>query len=344
MSADSTVQEPQLPTTREGAEALVRQLQKEGLLSQERLLAMAAESGNQARAVVAPTLTSSDPQVEAQPSKLLSFSEAEAFLRANKIDINLGQARENDVRSMIRWGALDPKDADQYGASFDADLISELDLKALVKQIEAEPDLEQRVILGVDTMTADQGFQKLFVDAGIRHYIYRRFSEYQKVDAKTQKPLENQRPTGKAGILFTPNHLNLPGNLRRISPNDQLAQMANGQNFVGPMGWMKMFRESVDRALPILFPSEAKNLASLKPDAYKGLVQKALLDPRIDQYIPDVQTGTQFPDLRHKQDGAVPHLYFGPRSASRGVGLGGCYPADPSATLGGRRALGTFLS
>lgn len=292
--------------------------------------------------VITAGAEAADAAREAQPSRLLSFAESEAFLKEHGID--LGKTREDDVRSMIRWGALDKKGADAYGAKFDEVQIPECDLQELVRRLEAEPDLEQRVILGLDSLTPDQGFQKLFVEAGIRHYIYRRFSEYQRVDAKTRQPLQNQRPSGKAGILFTANHLNLPANLRKISPNDQLTKMANGQKYVGPVGWMKLFRQSVDRALPILYPEEAGNLDSLKPGKYKALVQKALLDPRIDQYLPDVTTGTQFPDLRHKDDGAVPFLNFDPDAGHREVALDDGHPVHPNGSLGGRDALGTFLS
>lgn len=309
-----------------------------------RLLAMAGFSIEAAAGLRSMTSgeSSADTGREAQPSRLLSFTESETFLREHGID--LGQAREDDVRSMMRWGALDAKDADAYGAKFDEVQISERDLQELARQLEAEPNLEERVILGVDSLTPDQAFQKLFVEAGIRHYIYRRFSQYQRVDAKTRQPLQNQRPSGKAGILFTPNHLNLPDNLRRISPNDQLTKMVDGQKYVGPVGWMKFFRQSVDRALPILYSQEAANLDNLKSEQYKALVQKALLDPRIDEYLPDVRTGTQFPDLRHKDGGAVPLLFFDPGPGDREVALL-CYdPDNPDAHLGGRDALGTFLS
>lgn len=329
-----------LPTTPEGAEALVREMQRAGLLSREKLLAMADETGAAARAVVAPR---SGAEREAQPSRLLSFAQSEAFLIEHGID--LGKAREDDVQSMVRWGALDKKEADSYGAQFDTVQIPERDLQELVRQLEAEPGLEQRVILGIDFLTPDEAFQKLIVEAGIRHYICRRFLRYQRVDAETREPLQDQRPTGKAGILFTPNHLNLPANLRDISANDQLVEMANGQKYVGPVGWMKLFRQSVDRVLPILYPEEVEDyqgLNDLKPEQYKALVQKALLDPRIDTYLPDVTTGTQFSDLGDKDDGAVPYLHFHPDPARRKVVLDYYYPDYPYAYLGCREALGTF--
>lgn len=313
-----------------------------------KLLAMAGFFHPEKAATELSPITSGEASdvagMESQPSRLLSFAESEAFLKEHGID--LGKAREDDVRSMVRWGAIDIKDSDEYGKAFEENFepVSEADLQKLVRQLEAEPDLEQRVILGVDSLTPDQGSQKLFVEAGICHYIYRRFSQYQRVDAKTRRLLQDQKPSGKAGILFTPNHLNLPANLLKISPNAQLAKMANGQKYVGPVGWMKLFRQSVDRALPILYPEEAANLDSLKPEQYKALVQKALLDSRIDEYLPDVKTGTQFPDLRHKDDGAVPCLYFNPDADRREVVLDDDNPDHPYDDLGGRDALGTFLS
>ena len=341
MSPDTQNQEPQLPASPEAAEALVRKMREAGLPSRESLLTMADETGGQARIVIKDTATGG----ETQSSRFFSFAESEDFLKTHGLDLGLGKAREDDVRSMIRWGALDKKSADKYGASFDSmDPISEADLRELMRQITAEPDLEQRVVLGVDNMTPDEGFRRLIAEAGLRNYIYRRFSEYRRVDPKTKKPLENQQPTGKAGILFTPNHLNLPASLRSISPNNQLARMVQGQKYVGPVGWMKLFRQSVDRALPILFPEEGADLDSLTPAAYKALVQRSLLDPRIDEYLPDVTTGTQFPDLRHKNDGAVPDLSFIPVAGHRRVYLDSDGPGNPHDVLGDRDALGTFLS
>ena len=331
-----------LPTTLEAATAIVHEMQKAGLLSREKLLEMANETGDQTRAIVETT------NRETQHSRILSFAETDAFLREHGVDLKLGEAREDDVRKMIRWGALDIKYADKYGANFDSVKMPEHDLQELVKRIKAKPDIEQRVVFGVDDITPEQGFQKLFDEAGIPYHIQlrpgldRKFSRYQRIDAKTQQPLKNQLPTGKAGILFTPNHLNLPVNSRRISPYQQLVKMANGQKYVGPLGWMKLFRQSIDRALPILFPEEAANLDNLKPEQYKALVQKALLDTRIDKYLPP---GTQFSDLSHEDDGVVPYLIFISNRANRYVRLDWCHDNNkPSDCLGGHDALGTFLS
>ena len=329
--------EPQLPTTPEAAEALVRQLRERGLISNDVLGRISRETtatGDRARAVVAAA------EIEPVPSKRLQFAQAKEFLSAHGIDLEA--KRTERVKDALRWGEIGKKDADKFGASFDAAEVSEADLQELVKRLEAEPDLEQRIILGVDNTTPEQGFDARIDKAGIRNYIWRRFSEYRRVDPKTGKPLENQRPTGKAGMTFLPHMLNLPQELRKISPNDQLAKMATGTKYLGPNGYMIYFRQCLDTGLRALYPEA--NIDELSPADYRKLVEKAIFYKRIDAYLPDTQTGTQFPDLRHKDDGAVPCLGFNPDAVYRRVGLGYGNPAYPYDHLGGRDALGTFLS
>lgn len=272
--------------------------------------------------------------------RFLSFHEAHDLLLPHGIDLEA--RREEEVRSAVRWGLVRKADAAVYGEKLFAMREPERDIQLVLRELEA--GAQYRILLGVDSLAPDEAFQKLIVEAGIRHFVRRGFSKYQRVDAQTRQPLQNQRPTGKAGILFTPNHLNLPADMRNISPDDQLARMVNGKKYVGPVGWMILFRKSVDRALPILYPRAAANLDSLRPQQYKALLQKALLDPRIDAYLPDVKTVTQFPDLRDKVNGAVPSLYFDPHADYRKVVLGYSHPDDPYDFLGGRDALGTLLS
>lgn len=333
------------PPYRTSAREQLRVGLREGRFSLEDLEAVAAEE--RARIHEATSHAAGSIVREANEditARLYSLAETEAFLNERGMNLNLQAAREDDVRSMLRWGALNKKDADKYGASLDDPKISGADLQKLLEQFQENPDSEPRMVLGVDTMTPEQAFQKLIVEAGLRQYVYRRFSEYKKVDPKTKEPVKDQRPSGKAGVLFTPDTMNLPAHLRKISPNDQLAKMEKGQKYVGPVGWLKLYRQSIDRALPLLFPEEAAEIDSLSPEAYKKLVLKATLDPRIDEYLPDVKTGTQFPHLRHKDDGAVPNLGFDPYAERREVGLFDYYPVFPYDGLGGRDALGTFLS
>lgn len=327
-----------LPTTPEAAEALVRQLRERGLISNDALGRISRETveiGDRARAVV----VAAESQQPA-PSKLLRFAQAKEFLSAHGIDLEA--KREERVRDALRWGETTKKEADKFGAAFDTAEASEGDLQALVKRLEAEPDLEQRVILGIDNAMSEQGFDTRIDKAGIRNYIWRRFSGYRRVDPKTGKPLENQRPTGKTGITFLPHMLNLPPELRKISPNDQLAKMKEGTKYLGPNGYMIWFRQCLDEGMRAIYTEV--NIDELSPADYKKLVEKAILDPKIDQYLPDTVTGTQFPDLRHKDDGAVPSLDFSPSAVYRKVDLYDYDPEYPRDSLGGRDALGTFLS
>lgn len=327
-----------LPTTPEAAEALVRQLRERGLISNDvldRISRETTETGDRARAVVAAA-ESEQPA----SSKLLRFAQAKEFLSTRGIDLEA--KRKERVRDALRWGEITKENADKFGAAFDSAEVSEADLQALVKRLEAEPDLEQRVILGVDNATPEQGFNTRINKAGIRNYIWRRFSDYRRVDPKTGKPLENQQPTGKAGMTFLPHRLNLPPELRKISPNGQLTKMKEGTKYLGPNGYMIWFRQCLDEGMRAIYPEV--NVDELSPADYRKLVEKAILDSKFDKYLPNTQTGTQFPDLRHKDDGAVPGLCFFPDPDHRKVVLD-CYDPDyPGDSLGGRDALGTFLS
>jgi hypothetical protein len=300
-----------------------------------------------AREAVTGVIAATDgPDQPEEVPKLYSFSEAAEFLREHGIDLEAH--REDEVRSAIRWGVVDKKDADKYGANFDDNFepVPEADLRAVVAQLNENPDLEQRIVLAVDTMDPDEAWTKLIDDPINRKYVWNRFSRYQRVNPATREVLDDQRPSGKAGILFTPDQMKLPDNLRRISANNQLVRMTQGQRYMGPVGWMKLFRQGIDRALPVLFPEEASDLDALDPDVYKALMNRALLDPRIDPYLLDTVTGTQFPDYRldGNANGVVPFAYFSPSPANREVTLCYWHPADPSDSLGGRPVLGSFLS
>lgn len=343
--------ETQLPRGKDGKEE-VRRLLKAGDFTVEDLKAVIEEqAGIQGETQKATNAVVSSAEgkttgekrstgEEGPPQpKLLRFAEAKEFLKTHGIDLEA--KRTQRVKDALRWGEVDKKDADKFGASFDAAEVSEEDIKALIEKLESEPDLKQRIILGVDNATSEQGFSSMIVNAGIRNHIWRRFSEYRRVDPKTGKPLENQRPTGKAGITFLSDTPNLPAGLRGISANNQLTKMKNGTKYLGPNGWMIYFRQCLDEGMKAIFPEVIDNLS---PQNYRELIKSAILDPRIDQYLPDTITGTQFPDLRHENDGAVPFLNFHSYPAGRRVALHYYYPADPHAILGGRSALGTFLS
>lgn len=351
MTQSEAPDEPQNPGTLAAQLASASETSREALQGSER-----DDTNGTVEAVMEPTRVAAGTAVaaiateEGQPDqpeqapKLYSFAETTAFLREHGIDLE--KHREAEVRSAIRWGLVNNKEADRYGASFDDNFepVSGADLQELVRQLKAHPGPEQRIILAVDDMTCDQAWKRLIKDPITRTYALNRFSRYQRVDPATREPLADQRPTGKAGILFTPGRMNLPDNFRGISANDQLDKMTKGQRYMGPVGWMKLFRQGVDRALPVLFPNEARDLDSLDPTVYKRLVNLALLDGRIDPYLLDTVTGTQFPDLRlgGNANGAVPSLDFSPNPDSREVYLCDYSPDLPDGVLGGRPVLGSI--
>lgn len=292
-------------------------------------------------------------QPEAEPV-LLSLEDADAFLKERGIDLRLESEREEHVKRMIRSGALSKKNADSYGAKFDASTVaSEADLLKLVELRKEAPNIRTDVVLGVDELTNQQAWDKWFLRGGgekaIRNSRLYPFSDYQKVDPKTGLALKHQEPTGKAGVAFIPHVLNLPSSLRSISADQLLAKMARGQKYLGPQGYLRWFLDCVDKALLRKYPNhpDIQNLDIVNPDKYEELVNMFLLESKNDSDLPDVITTTQFANLRRggNKSGVVPCLGFGTDTDCRRVRLGYiCVPHNPYENVGGREAFGEFLS
>lgn len=258
-----------------------------------------------------------------------SFSEVEKYLKEYNVDLN--QIRKDEVRDMLRWGVISKQKADKYGASFDniqlnPDKLEEIDLS------------KQWILLELDNMLPEEFWEKAIVEGGVPHYVWKSFSNYQKIDPKTRKLFENQNPDGQPKIIITPNHLNLPIDLCNISPKGQREKMADGQKYLGPNAWIKLFRQSLDRGLTELY--QDKNLYDISANEYKKRIKEGIRDQKIDQYLLDVKTITQFADLA-SNDSTVPLLYFNPNPDDREVFL--FYVISPDGAFdrrGGRLVLG----
>lgn len=273
--------------------------------------------------------------------RMLSLTKAQAWLKEHDIGMDLEKVCEDDVKSMIRWGGFSGNSKDEleremreYQTALSKLEISEEDLEALERQVKTNPDIEQRVVVGVDTMMADQAFVNLLCKPGIAdYYRYKnttrkvlailrplydivgaplRFSDYDR------RFVGNQSPTGRAGILFTPN-IYFPANSPWVSPNEYFRKMMNGQKYMGPVGWIKLLRQTLDRMLSGDFSPRDLDKLSFPPscnseewrehcdhDDYVRDVQRMthswiaykFLHDLGEEHFTSITKGTLFPDLR----------------------------------------------
>jgi hypothetical protein len=284
--------------------------------------------------------------------RLLSFSECGDRLK--EFGIDLEKERTKAVKSALRWGLVDEKTMGEYSESLKNIEISEREMQEVVQQMKKNPKIE--VILGVDNFTPDESYRILFKSPDpdkdfLSKHVSWNFPEYQRVDPKTCQPLNNQKPTGKAGILFAPKDLKIPHKLMGKSPNEYLKNMESGQKYLGPVGWMFLFRKLLDAALQEIYPKDAANLDNLQPEEYKALIIKALINSKLDYHVIDRSTATIFPDFRDNGNEIVPTLEFFADFENSpifgkdaiGVNLRCVEPKAVNRYRGARPVLGTFL-
>lgn len=236
------------------------------------------------------------------------FSKIKEYLETRGIDLE--KIRKEETRNMIRWGIIEEKNAKNYQAQFN-------NMEFDPKELEGIDLKNQWIVLGVDNITIEEAYQKYIKDSGIDEFAWIKFSEYVKIDPKTREPLQNQDPSGKAGILITPKNLNV-SKLPNISNYyEQLYNMADGEKIVGPIGWMKLFRASLDYGLSQIYPKI--DIYSLSPKDYKKLLRDTMKDEKIEQYLLDIvhddnkhteKSITYFANFRNKEHDTVPAIYI----------------------------------
>lgn len=295
--------------------------------------------------------------VEVVNHQLLTLFEADNFLRKHNIPINLFKAREEDVRDMLRWGAIHKKDADQYGAAFDNPQIPEQALLALATELKTDSSLAWEPVFELENRTDAQAYDEDIVKSGINHCEYRTLPLYRRIDPKTKRTLPDQRPTNKAHVVFTPDMLNANPRFTNISANAQLKKMAERHKYMPPSRWIKCFLRSVDTGLRALYHD--KDINKMEFEAYKAF-RASVLKQRasggsypIDRYLLDTLTVTQFPDLRSIEglnenqikngdlsSAVAPSLGFYAHPVTRRVDLYYVGPSNPRKNIGGRPELG----
>lgn len=264
-----------------------------------------------------------------------SIGDAENFLLDKGINLDLQSRLKKKIQRMIRRGALTKGDADAYLAQFDLPgVVTERDLEQLVKFLNGNPDIEKiekklDIIFVIDNLTPQEAWKKWIVQQGIPHKYLKSFSEYKKIDPKTREVLKNQYPTGKAGIVFVPKENDALCNSTKISVEQQLIAMANGQAYLGPLGWMSLFCDQLDDLLEAYY-AEKEDIYTYDPDLWRDLIKRAFLNWH-KELLPFQKKysylgknlnikGTCFPNMRSEifvannrySKYAVPNFYFVP--------------------------------
>ena len=315
-------------------------------------------------------------------SRLLSLDESYLFLKERGMRIDFYEICKRNALTMIRLGIYgeDKRDCEIYARKLNEIQIHERDLQYLVRQFKKQPDfgylgsqfydpsdLGSLIVVGVDSLTPQQMLDKLSSTIPISG----RFSEFQRVDPKTGAPLQDQGPSGKAGILFTPKELNLRPE-DTSTANDQLAKMASGQQYVGPVWWIILFCQGVDEALRRLYHDKVDfdDFDAIKPYEYQEMARRAvrcsqiIITPNdrwtppfvnfysetVDSCLPDTKTRTLFADWRSKDGKKAPSLsFYTPYNTTESGRVTGrkITVEDKDADteyyrLGGRVAFGTF--
>lgn len=305
---------PQNDAEKQVIELLKRDDVRAELVRQE--LADKTKSTHDAVATAAPEANNETAKEE--PLTAMPFSEL-ATLLAPK-GINLQQQIDDHVDLMVRRGIVPEIEAVEYSAKFDIIHIRKNELENIPKGY--------RPMLFVDNMTPVQAAKAFDVPL-----FGQELSDFTKRDPNTLKPLENQSPSGLARLTFTPDVTNLPSNLTGKSANTRLDQIKQGKKFIEPAQWFQMFAEGLEKAIKELRLGNGKDWKDMTAEERQAIMKNS----DIDQYLPDAQTWTQFPDYRN-QYGSVLGLYWDPGSHEVDVD---CWdPDDPDGGVGVRPSRG----
>ncbi len=108
--------------------------------------------------------------------------------------------------------------------------------------------------------------------------------------------------------------------------------------FVDPNADMIRYRTQMDAGLRKIAGRQHANFDGLTPKAYRELLDKAFREQTIDEYMPDREKITRYPNYAY-ENGGVPGFRFAP-SYSRRVDMHSYYPASAHDYLGSRISLG----
>lgn len=347
-----------VPTPQTNAERLmVEQLGKEGGIRPEFLRELVKGLGETREDVSAVMAT-----VDTEPNKRISFAEA---VKALEGKLDLEAARTDAVKSHGRWGLVDAlvkagaiEDSSKYAALFDKATVSEADLKKVRESL----DRGGKVLPIFDSgeMTPDELFAVLFTEGGVPYYTdsygFKNLAKLRRIDPKdipdlanlhiksrdeqlaafktAYKEAEPMEPTG-ARVTFTPDKREVTRT--GTSATQDMQAFAKGEmTFIDPNADMIRYRTQMDAGLRKIAGRRA-NFDGLTPEAYRELLDKAFREQTIDEYMPDREKVTRYPNYAF-ENGGVPHLSFD--AAGREVLVHYYDPDSAYDDLGSRISLG----
>ena len=349
--------EPQSPHRRNGKEE-VRKLLEAGDLRLEDLQSIIEEQTR----MRSETRDATHVTLEHEPDKRVSFTEA-AKLLEGKLDLEA--ARTNAVKSHGRYGLVDVlvkagviKDATEYGAIFDKATVSEADLKKVRESL----DRGEKVLPIFDSgeMTPDELFAVLFTEGGVPHYTdsygCKNLAKMRRIDAKdipdlanlagksyeeqlaafkaAYKEADHMEPTG-ARVLFTSDKREVTRT--STSATQDMQAFAKGEmSFLDPNADFLRYRAQMDAGLRKI-AGRRGNFDGMDNAAYRAFLDKAFAEGTIDEYMPDREKITRYPNYAF-ENGGVAGLDFD--TDAREVYVYYCDPADASDDLGSRLSLG----
>ncbi len=347
----------QSPHIRNGREE-VRKLLESGDLTVEDLRAVIEEQTR----MRTETRDATRATIEHEPKKRVSFAEAVKFFEGK---LDLEAARTDAVKSHGRWGLVDAlvkagaiEDATKYGALFDKATVNEADLKRVREMVERG----EKVLPIFDSgeMTPDELFAVLFTEGGVPHYTdsygFKNLAKLRRIDPKDIPDLANlagksyeeqlaafkaaykeadpMEPTG-ARVTFTSDKREV-SRTGTSAAQDMQAFEKGEMTFVDPNADMIRFRTQMDAGLRKI-AGRRGNFDGMDEKAYRAFLDKAFAEKTIDEYMPDREKITRYPNYAF-ENGGVPGLDFCP--ADREV-LVFCFnPAAASEYLGSRVSLG----
>jgi len=349
--------EPQSPHRRNGKEE-VRRLLEAGDLTVEDLQSVIEEQTR----MQTETRDATRATLEHEPEKRVSFAEAVKSLEGK---LDLEAARTDAVKSHGRWGLVDAlvkagaiKDAAEYGTLFDKATVNEADLREVRESLERGEKVLP--IFDAGEMTPDELFAVLFTEGGVPHYTdsygFKNLAKLRRIDPKDIPDLANLagkshyeqlaafkaaykeadplEPTG-ARVTFTPDKREVT-RTGTSATRDMQAFEKGEMVFIDPNADMIRFRTQMDAGLRKI-AGRRGNFDGMSNEAYRAFLDKAFADRTIDEYMPDREKATRYPNYAF-EIGGVPILSFG--TDSRKVDVLYCLPVSARDILGSRISLG----
>ncbi|MDP2691261.1 MAG: hypothetical protein Q8O95_02555 [bacterium] len=300
--------------------------------------------------------------VESEPDKRVSFAEAVKLLDGK---LDLEAARTDAVKSHGRWGLVDAlvkagaiKDASEYGALFDKATVSEADLKRVSEM--AERGEKVLPIFDSGEMTPDELFAVLFTEGGVPHYTdsygFKNLAKLRRIDPKDIHDLANlagksydeqvaafkaaykeadpMEPTG-ARVLFTSDKREVTRT--GTSATQDMQAFAKGEmSFLDPNADFLRYRAQMGAGLRKI-AGRRGNFDGMTDEDYRAFLDKAFAYKTIDEYMPDREKITRYPNYAY-ENGGVPFLCFNVNY--RWVVVHYYDPAYAADFLGSRLSLG----